>query len=279
MKVVKNLMDWFTINLVERLMVKKTDVENVGEFYNQYTEKFLDVYGEIIQACRTNDITVLLDYQIQSMKLKEGMNVLDAGCGVCGPACYFAEKTGAHIDALTISEEQVKIANEKILYKGLQNKVFVKKGDYHQIENYFPASQYDVVYFLESFGHSPFHTRAIDSAWAALKPGGLLYIKDLFKRFSPSPEIQLKMDSEIKRINENYIYNVADLNKISDYVRKKGWEIAAIRRMDIDNDQFDDYTISTKFQQITGLLKPEIGVEYVFPVEIFELLLYKPHIL
>lgn len=251
-------------------------VEAVRDFYNQYNEKFLDIYGEIIQSFRTHNVNVLLDYQIESMKLKFGMKILDAGCGVCGPACYFSEKSGVEVHGLTISEEQVKKAEEKIRSKQLEGKVKVKLGNYHNIKTYYPNEQYDVVYFLESFGHSPFHDKAIDSAWEVLKPGGLLYIKDMFRRLMLLPANQLKVDNEIKKINEEYCYNVADLNFVLDHLRKQGWIVAAVKTIDISREDFENFAIAGEFQKLTGVKKSEIGEDYIFPpVDFFELYLYK----
>jgi cyclopropane fatty-acyl-phospholipid synthase-like methyltransferase len=58
------------------------DAKEVAEFYNTYNDKFLAVYGDVIQAFRTKDVSKLLDYQAEIMQFKPGMRVLDAGCGV-----------------------------------------------------------------------------------------------------------------------------------------------------------------------------------------------------
>jgi cyclopropane fatty-acyl-phospholipid synthase-like methyltransferase len=270
----------FLTNITKFFSVKTTTnkhlVTDVGDFYNQYNDKFLQVYGDIIQAFRTQDVSILLDYQIDAMQLKEGMKILDAGCGVCGPATYFSDKTGVLVDAITISEEQVKRAQEKIIDKKLEEKVRVRNGDYHQISSVFPSEEYDVVYFLESFGHSPYHEKAMDSAWDVLKPGGLLYIKDLFKRLPLVPEHGPKIDFEIAKINEAYRYNVADLNFILDHARKKGFIVAAVKTIDLKMDEFENLMISNEFQELTGIAKIENWEDYVFPIDFFELYLYKP---
>jgi ubiquinone/menaquinone biosynthesis C-methylase UbiE len=264
------------VSIPKSLDIPLHTTTQVGAFYNEFNDKFLQVYGDVIQAFRTQDVSILLDYQIEALQLKEGMKVLDAGCGVCGPAIYFAEKTGVSVNAITISEEQVNRAEEKIKNKQLQEKVTVKKGDYHNIKSVFPDVEYDVVYFLESFGHSPYHEKALDSAWEVLKPGGLLYIKDLFKRLPLLPEHEPKIEREIKKINEAYRYNVADLNTILDCVRKKGWIVAAVKTIDLKMEEFENLMISNEFQELTGIAKIENWDDYIFPIDFFELFLYKP---
>lgn len=149
--------------------------KDVAQFYNTQTHNFLKVYGNVIQAFRTKDVSTLLDYQIQAMGLKEGMNVLDAGCGVCGPAIYFSAKVGCTIEAISISSVQVNLAKEAIANN--KSKVNVREGDYNTLENYYNENSFDTIYFLESFGHAHCHELALDSAWKVLKPGGSIYIK------------------------------------------------------------------------------------------------------
>jgi cyclopropane fatty-acyl-phospholipid synthase-like methyltransferase len=256
--------------------VSKHSVEDVADFYNEFNDKFLQVYGEVIQAFRTQDVTKLLDYQINTMELKKGMKVLDAGCGICGPAVYFAQHSGVNVDAITISKEQFDRANEKISAAGLSKEVNVFCGDYHHMKEVVKDDNYDVVYFLESFGHSPNHAKAIDSAWEVLKPGGLLYIKDLFIRRALLPEHQPKIDREIKKINEAYRYNIAELNTILNHLRQKGWIVANLKTIDLKLDEFENLTISNEFQELTGIAKIDSWEDYVFPVDFFELKLIKP---
>src|SRR4051812_44070053 len=95
----------FIIYRSRKSPVKKTGFpehkKDVGAFYNEQTENFLRIYGKVIQAFRTKNVNTLLDHQIKEIGLSTDMNVLDAGCGVCGPAIYFAGKTGARIEAIT----------------------------------------------------------------------------------------------------------------------------------------------------------------------------------
>ena len=102
-----------TANIEKTELVNTTSPEKVKAFYNQCNDKFLEVYGDVIQAFRTTDVSKLLDYEIASMELKPGMNICDAGCGVCGPALYFAEQCDVTVSAVTISEVQLEEAKKK----------------------------------------------------------------------------------------------------------------------------------------------------------------------
>ncbi|MDW8273920.1 MAG: class I SAM-dependent methyltransferase [Chitinophagales bacterium] len=254
----------------------KHSVADVALFYDEYNDKFLQVYGEVIQAFRTRDVAHLLTYQIEAMQLRPGMKAVDAGCGVCRPAIFFAQKADIEVHAVTVSKVQYDKSIENISSAGLQDKVKVFLGDYHELESLLPHDAYDVVFFLESFGHSPNHARAIDSAWSVLKPGGLLYIKDLFRREPLQPEHEAKIEREIQKINQAYRYNIADLYQVLKHIRKRGWIVSKIKTIDLPLEQFENLTISNEFQELTGIARIESWDDYVFPVDFFELHLIKP---
>jgi cyclopropane fatty-acyl-phospholipid synthase-like methyltransferase len=255
---------------------KPSRPEQVAAFYDQYNDKFLKTYGDIIQAFRTTDVSKLLDYQIDAIGLKKGQRVLDAGCGVCGPAIYFAQQAEVEVEALTVSQEQVQQAQQRIEDAGLVDKVRVQKGDFHQLSEYFPKDHFDAVYFLESFGHSYDHKTAIASAWKVLKPGGVLYIKDLFRKIAVLPEHEAKIDYEIGRINTAYRYNIADLYEVLHALRKQGFIISQLKTIDLKLEEFENLTISNDFQELTGIAVIDNWEDYVFPVDFFELKCFKP---
>lgn len=248
----------------------------VGRFYDARHDDFLEIYGEVIQAFRTKNIADLLNYQINSIGFLPGQRVLDAGCGIGAPAIYFASHAQVQVDAITVSKLQYEAARQKITAANLSDKVTVVHGDYHNLPKYFETEVYDVVYFLESFGHSKAKRRLIDACWEVLKPGGTLYIKDLFRRIPLRPEHKGRIDGEIRKINEAYRYDVAELNTVLDDLRGKGFILTWLKTIDFALDQFEDLAISNQFQELTGLARIESWGEYVFPVEFFEIKCVKP---
>lgn len=248
----------------------------VGRFYDEQADAFMRVYGDVIQAFRTTDVTRLLDYEAKAMELAPGMKVLDAGCGVGAPAIYFAGRYGVRVDGVTVSAVQAKVASDKIEEVGLRGRVTVRHGDYHALGEEFEPGSYDVMCFLESFGHSHEKSRAIESAWTMLAPGGRLYIKDLFIREPLIPEDQDVIDSLIRRINDSYHYEVADLYTVLKHLRRRGFIVSAVKTVDIALEEFENLTISYEFQELTGINCVDVWNGYVFPVDFFELICIKP---
>ena len=248
----------------------------VGEFYDTRHPEFMKVYGDVIQAFRTRNVEDLLNYEINSIGFEPGQHVLDAGCGIAAPAIHFASRAGVYVDGITISRVQFDAARQRIEAAGLGDRVKVILGDYHALPQHVAPGAYDFVYFLESFGHSTNKRRAIEAAWEVLKPGGKLYIKDLFRRVPLRREHQEPIDREIRKINESYRYDVGDLNAVLDDIRRKGFVLTALQTMELELDQFEDLAISNEFQELTGLGRIENWNEYVFPVDFFEIKCLKP---
>lgn len=258
-----------------RLKKKDDSSQKVGEFYDAHHQDFIEVYGELIQAFRTTDISKILDYEFESIGLKDGMNVLDAGCGVCRPAIHFAKKANLAITAISISQRQIEHANA-LISDQMANGINAFKEDYHRIEEVFESGSFDRVYFLESFGHSTRKEELLLSLWKVLKPGGEVYIKDLFIRKTKNAQDQKAINEEIQKINGAYHYDVAELADVLDAARKIGFILVFAKTIDIKLEDFENLTISNKFQDLTGIYRIESFDNYIFPVEFLELKFYKP---
>lgn len=251
--------------------------DSVGKYYDKTTDKFLKVYGEIIQAFRTKNVEDYLNYTISSARFENGMKLLDAGCGVCGPATFFSEKLDqVKIDACTVSNVQVEKANKKIQDKGVEERVRVVQGDYHKVNELFSKEDYDRVYFLESFGHSNDKAKLVNSVWDVLKPGGMIYIKDLFRRETEDEWEQLYINRICEQINEAYHYQIADLNEVLSAIRRKGYIVHFIKIPEVERNAFENLTISNDFQNLFDIGKIESWDDYVFPIDFFEILAEKP---
>ena len=69
-------------------------------------------------------------YLAHMMGMKEGMKVLDVGCGVGGPAREIAKFTGARIVGLNNNDYQIERATNYVEKQGLADQVSFVKGDF-----------------------------------------------------------------------------------------------------------------------------------------------------
>lgn len=211
--------------------------ESVGEYYDKTTDDYLATYGNTIQAFRPTNEDDLHKYVIESAGLKKHQKILDAGCGVGGPALFFAQKLNVDITGISISRHQIELAQkftkEKWLLRGQVN---FQTGDYHQMSQIVPESSMDRVLFLESLGHSHQPKVAIEEAFKVLKSGGGVYIKDFFPYELSDKATKEKYDQVVRNINAAYYYHVLDLNHTISQLRESGFEVGYIKKFEFADD-------------------------------------------
>ena len=224
----------FSLNAQHVLGTDPSD-SKVSSYYDEWTDAYRGIYGEVIQAFRPKDEEHLLNYIADSAGMAEGQSLIDAGCGVCGPAIFFSKNYSVQIEAMTLSDVQVSAAKEQIDKAGLSDKVHCYQGDYRMM-NSLVSEQVDGVLFLESLGHSTQPQFAIQSAYDVLKEGGYIYIKDFFPRESSSSKNQERIAKTIKNINREYNYSTLDLHLTISQLRKAGFVIDFIRSFRFESD-------------------------------------------
>jgi cyclopropane-fatty-acyl-phospholipid synthase len=71
------------------------------------------------------------------LDLRDGMRVLDIGCGWGGLALYLAKTAHVDVTGITLSEEQLKVARERARAEGLSKAVNFQLCDYRELEGRF----------------------------------------------------------------------------------------------------------------------------------------------
>jgi cyclopropane-fatty-acyl-phospholipid synthase len=120
---------------------------NVAHHYDldgQLYSLFLDADRQYSCAYFENIDQSLDDAQLAKKRhlaakllLKPGQDVLDIGCGWGGLALYIAELTGVSVTGVTLSEEQLAIANSRAAEKNLADKAQFRLQDYRDIREGF----------------------------------------------------------------------------------------------------------------------------------------------
>ena len=117
-----------------------------------------------------------IDTLAQKAGLQKGIKVLDAGCGIGGPARYLAQNYDCHVTGLNISEHQLNYARERTKAEGLDHKVNYKVGSFMDMP--FNNGFFDLVWSQDAFAHGPDKKKIIAECYRVLKPGGILSFQD-----------------------------------------------------------------------------------------------------
>lgn len=110
----------------------------------------------------------------RQLNLKATDHVLEIGSGWGGNAIYMAKNYGCRVTSLTISEEQLKMARERVAAEGLSDKVEILMKDYCQMEGQF--DKLVSVEMLEAVGHK-YLDEYFKRCHEMLKPNGILAIQ------------------------------------------------------------------------------------------------------
>ena len=85
---------------------------------------------------------------INKLNIKNGMNVLDIGCGWGGLSLQIAKDTGAQVKGITLSKNQLATAKKRAQEEGLNEKVHFALQDYRNENN-----KYDRIVSIGMFEH------------------------------------------------------------------------------------------------------------------------------
>jgi ubiquinone/menaquinone biosynthesis C-methylase UbiE len=113
------------------------------------------------------------------MELRAGMKLLDVGCGIGGPARYFASVHGCHVTGIDLTEEFVGLARQLTKMLKLQEQVQFEQGSALRLP--FKDASFDGAYLI----HVGMNLADKPAVWRelrrVLKPGALFTIFDILR--------------------------------------------------------------------------------------------------
>ena len=112
-------------------------------------------------------------------KLPKGSRVLDVGCGIGGSARILSNDYGFDVVGISISQEQIKRANELT-----NNHNFCRFEVMNALDLKFPKGSFDGVWSVEAGPHIIDKQKFADEMLRVLRPGGFLAIADWNQRDS-----------------------------------------------------------------------------------------------
>ena len=141
--------------------------------------------------------------------MRQGMKILEVGSGLGGSAFYLAETYGAEVLGLDVSAEMVALSNERKEEKGLSNVSF-RQGDIQTSD--LETGTFDLVWTRDCILYVSEKNLVWSNVYAALKPGGQLFVADFCRGCGP-------LSDEFETYLEECRYHLLTLDA---YVRTLG---------------------------------------------------------
>lgn len=113
-----------------------------------------------------------------SMGIESGMHLLDVGCGVGGPARYFAER-GCHVTGIDLTEAFIHAARKLTDLVHLSDRARFQQGS--ALEMPFASGSFDAAYTIHVGMNIEDKARMFREVARVLKPGGRFGIFDIMR--------------------------------------------------------------------------------------------------
>lgn len=212
---------------IARANTIRTSKKNISEHYdlgNDFYRLFLDpsmTYSSGIFA--KNDTTLeqaqyeKYDALCRKLQLKPGDEVLEIGCGWGGFACHAATHYGCKITGVTISQEQLNYALQRVKDAGLESLVDLRLQDYREITGSF--DHIVSIEMLEAVGDKflPVYFKKCNEL---LKPDGALGIQIITVPDSRYDELKRGVDFIQRHIFPGSL--LLSLGRISQVMKQTG---------------------------------------------------------
>jgi len=199
---------------------KGSDKQDIAYHYdvsNDFYRMFLD--SEMVYTCGyftdwSNDIDTAqrdkLEMICRKLRLKPGDRLLDIGCGWGALICYAAKHYGVTALGVTLSEQQLELARQRIADRGLADRVSVELRDFRDLEGTF-----DKVSSIGMFEHVGIanHADYFRTVGRLLEPRGL-YLHHTIARRGKSSDAKFNRKRPEYSSMLKYIFPGAEVDHI-----------------------------------------------------------------
>jgi tocopherol O-methyltransferase len=210
---------------------RTNEKRKIIEHYDVVSPYYYSLWGEHIHhgywirgdESKETAQTQLIEHLAQLANIKNGLRILDIGCGFGGSSLYLAKKYGASTTGITISPVQVQMAKEASAKTNLDASFFLMDA-----EDMHFAQPFDLLWSVESISHYHDPRKFFASAVKFLKPGGCFALTDWFQKENLSPADKKKF---IEPIEKGMMVELRGMNEYSDFLVSSGLQI--VHRQDL----------------------------------------------
>ncbi len=226
--------------------------DKIADIYDRFTS--VDVQGSNLHfgywTDPTADIPIedatdtLTDLLAAKLDIGPDSHVLDIGCGVGGPAVRIAKSTGAQVTGISISGQQVSMANALASAKGVSDRVRFRVEDATRMP--FAEESFDAVVAIESMMHMPSRQDVFTSIGRLLRPGGQVVLTDTVQR-APIPAAKqaavdrfftsfgstiVPVEDYVRLLQQSGLW-FEEIRDVTEHTIRKAWQVLAQRIVEL----------------------------------------------
>ena len=205
--------------------------ETVAEYYDLCGEFMVFGWGESLHFAPLSPQESLEDSKIRhqrlmiaKLELREGMTVVDVGCGIGGPMRRVVREAGVRVVGVNNNEIQLNKAKSLNGEAGLDHMVDYLACSFMNMDS-IRANTFDRGYAIESTCHAPDKAGAFAEIYRVLKPGALFWGQEMC--------ITDKYDSDDDRhraIKQNLtrgiaLKDIATMDEVNQALQEVGFEV------------------------------------------------------
>ncbi|MEV4516529.1 methyltransferase domain-containing protein [Dactylosporangium sp. NPDC049525] len=230
---------------------------SIAELFNDGQEHLAYWYGPEDDTSAVAAGERLTRKVVESLGLRRGEHLLDAGCGVGAPAVMVARETGARVTGITVSRVEAGVAERRAHELGLVGQVRFQYGDYTSMP--FADGTFDAVMAIESLTHAADLPRVLRELRRVLRPGGRLALSECTRAVGPNGEPIAQMPEQFQSSQllstsgwvdalESVGFNVEEYTQCGPRVYGLG-----LRYLDRANEIHDELTEAFGSEVVAGL--------------------------
>ena len=181
--------------------------ETVREYYDISNDLMVWGWGESLHFAPLSPGESVQDSKIahqrlmiSKLELREGMTVVDIGCGIGGPMRRVVSEAGVRVVGVNINETQMERAKSLNAEAGLDHMVDYLTCSFMDMSAA-ADDTFDRGYAIESTCHAPDKTGAFVEIFRVLKPGALFWGQEMCMtdRFDPGDDQHQAMEQDLMR--------------------------------------------------------------------------------